>query len=73
MQTIKKTVDLSTWPASCGGEAKRINYLEHVVLDLSLNFTFRRNIEIEVISPGGTKSIILRSGKFNCFIFNLVL
>ena len=62
LRRTTKTVDLKTWPASCGGEAKRINFLEHVVLQLSLNFTLRKNIEVEVISPGGTKSIILRSG-----------
>jgi len=63
IRTTTKTVDMTTWPASCGGETKRINYLEHVVLEISLNFTARRNIEIEITSPGGTPSIILRSGR----------
>jgi len=63
IRTTTKTVDMTTWPASCGGETKRINYLEHVVLEISLNFTVRKNIEIEITSPGGTPSIILRSGR----------
>ena len=62
-----KTVDMTTWPASCGGEIRRINYLEHVVLELALNFTRLGNIEIEVTSPSGTPSVILRSGSFSCF------
>ena len=63
---------MASWPTSCGGEAKRINFLEHVVLEIALNFTLRRNIEIEVISPNGTKSIILRSGRLNQILSFLI-
>ncbi|XP_065070424.1 proprotein convertase subtilisin/kexin type 6-like isoform X4 [Rhopilema esculentum] len=62
--TITEVVDLSSWPSHCGGEGKKINFLEHVVLQFSLNFTFRANIEIEIESPGGSKSVLLRSGRY---------
>ena len=58
---------MTRWPASCGGEGKRINFLEHVALDIKLNFTLRRNIEIEIISPTGTKSVFLRSGNLHSY------
>ncbi|XP_065070389.1 proprotein convertase subtilisin/kexin type 6-like isoform X2 [Rhopilema esculentum] len=61
--TITEFVDLSSWPSFCGGEGQRINFLEHVIVQLSLNFTHRRKIQIEVESPGGTKSVILRAGR----------
>ncbi|XP_065070986.1 proprotein convertase subtilisin/kexin type 6-like isoform X2 [Rhopilema esculentum] len=64
IQTLNEVVDLTSWPASCGGEGQRINYVEHVVLQFSLNFTRRSDIEIAIESPGGTKSFILRSGRF---------
>ncbi|XP_065070423.1 proprotein convertase subtilisin/kexin type 6-like isoform X3 [Rhopilema esculentum] len=60
--TITEVVDLSSWPSLCGGEGGKINFLEHVVLQFSLNFTNRRNIEIEIESPGGSRSVLQRSG-----------
>ncbi|XP_065070414.1 proprotein convertase subtilisin/kexin type 6-like isoform X2 [Rhopilema esculentum] len=61
--TTTEIVDLSSWPNLCGGEGKRINFLEHVVMRFSLNFTRRTNLEIEVESPGGSISVLLRSGR----------
>ena len=44
-----------------------INYLEHVVLTLNLTYHFRRNLQVELISPMNTRSFMLMSRKFNFF------
>eukprot|EP00794_Sanderia_malayensis_P017262 gene17262-18986_t len=63
VDTLTKTVDVTTWPTSCGGDPNAIRYLEHVVLEVNLNFTARKNLELELQSPTGTKSLMLRSGR----------
>ena len=56
--TLSRKINISN-TLSC----RSIRYLEHVLLILKLNFTLRRNIEVTLTSPAGTKSIMLRSGK----------
>eukprot|EP00112_Aurelia_sp_Birch-Aquarium-sp1_P002144 Seg1232.14 transcript_id=Seg1232.14/GoldUCD/mRNA.D3Y31 product=Furin protein_id=Seg1232.14/GoldUCD/D3Y31 len=63
VSTTIKTLDLTTWPANCGGDAQRINFLEHVLLVVSFNFTVRKLVEIEIEAPTGTKSLVLRGGR----------
>ena len=61
--TTTKSLSVTSWPSRCGGEAERINFLEHVQLVISFNFTKRKDIEIEIEAPTRTKSLILRSGR----------
>eukprot|EP00112_Aurelia_sp_Birch-Aquarium-sp1_P022678 Seg649.1 transcript_id=Seg649.1/GoldUCD/mRNA.D3Y31 product="Furin-like protease 2" protein_id=Seg649.1/GoldUCD/D3Y31 len=63
VKTTRKSLNITSWPSRCGGDVKRINFLEHVQLVISFNFTKRKNIEIEIEAPTGTKSLILRSGR----------
>ena len=53
-------VNVQSWPSECGGESNRINHLEHVVLTLNLTFNARGNLEVDLISPQKTRSIIVR-------------
>ena len=62
INTTVKSVDLTVWPANCGGDSQRINFLEHVLLVVSFNYTTRKFVEIEIEAPSGTKSLILPSG-----------
>ena len=62
INTTVKSIDLTSWPANCGGESRRINFLEHALLVISFNYTLRNLIEVELEAPTGTKSLILRSG-----------
>eukprot|EP00112_Aurelia_sp_Birch-Aquarium-sp1_P007478 Seg1816.2 transcript_id=Seg1816.2/GoldUCD/mRNA.D3Y31 product="Proprotein convertase subtilisin/kexin type 5" protein_id=Seg1816.2/GoldUCD/D3Y31 len=63
VDTIVKSINLTSWPASCGGASQRINFLEHVSLVVSFNYTLRSLVEIEIEAPTGTKSVLLRSGR----------
>jgi len=56
--TLNRKINISQ-TAACRG----IRHLEHVLLVLNLNFTFRRQIEVTLTSPLGTTSIMLRSGR----------
>ena len=52
--------NIETWPSECGGEEKRINFLEHVVLTLNLTFMPRGNLEVDLVSPQNTTATVLR-------------
>ncbi|XP_039266636.2 proprotein convertase subtilisin/kexin type 6-like isoform X2 [Styela clava] len=54
-----QTLQLSVETRACHGKANEIEYLEHVVLRISLSHVRRGDLQIFLTSPAGTRSNIL--------------
>lgn len=52
---------LSVETRACSGKANEINFLEHVILRISLTHSRRGDLQIFLTSPAGTRSNILES------------
>lgn len=59
IMAVNKSVVMEIETDACAGSETEVNYLEHVQAVITLNSTRRGDVELFLVSPMGTKSMIL--------------